>query len=81
MEIIPEFVVVGLWGFVVFGFIYTGAQALRQRSVWIPNNLLGGRVMRGKAARVYGMILLTIGLCLLAISVWAFFRIWAAVQR
>ena len=73
MEIIPEIILLGIWAFIVFGFIYTGARALRQRAVWIPGSLLGGRVMRGKAARVYGAILLTIGVLLVAGPLLAYF--------
>lgn len=77
MEIIPTIFGFCLWAFVVFAFIYTGSQALRQRAVWIPGAFFGGRVMRGKAARVYGVMLLVIGLSLLALSVWFFFRVAA----
>lgn len=77
MEIIPEILLLCVWAFVVFGFIYTGSQALRQRAVWIPYRDGGGRVVHGKAARVIGRISLIFGLSLLALSVWFFFRIAA----
>lgn len=69
---LPFIVLLGIYIFVVVGFVYTGVRALREHAVWIPGIGIGGRVMRGKNARVYGAILLTIGILLVVAPLLAY---------
>jgi hypothetical protein len=68
---IPEYIIVGLYVFVIGVLLYNGFSGLRGRSVWLPNRSgTGGRAVHGRGARVAGVILILIALFFVFMPFW-----------